>query len=83
MLVWIVKWTYMLPAILVDLPPSQKRQKKSVWIGVDPRGPDSKILMVVVGGPTEVGILYSKKSQLQNLSTQKNHYFFSIPKKIP
>ena len=28
------------------------------------------------GGPTEVYILYSKKSQLQNLSTQKNLYFF-------
>ena len=28
------------------------------------------------GGPTEVHILYPKKSQLQNLSTQKNHYFF-------
>ena len=46
------------------------------------------------GGPTEVHILYPKKSQLQNLSTQKNHYFlkhtqknplvlFSQPKKIP
>ena len=35
------------------------------------------------GAPTEVYILYPKKSQLQNLSTQKNHYFFSIPKKIP
>ena len=28
------------------------------------------------GGPTEVHILYPKKSQLQNLSTQKNHNFF-------
>ena len=28
------------------------------------------------GGATEVYILYQKKSQLQNLSTQKNHYFF-------
>ena len=28
------------------------------------------------GGPTEVHILYPKKSQLQNLSTQKNPYFF-------
>ena len=28
------------------------------------------------GGLTEVHILYPKKSQLQNLSTQKNHYFF-------
>ena len=34
-------------------------------------------------GLTEVHILYPKKSQLKNLSTQKNHYFFSIPKKIP
>ena len=28
------------------------------------------------GGPTEVHILYPKKSQLQNLSTQKNHYLY-------
>ena len=28
------------------------------------------------GGPTEVHILYPKRSQLQNLPTQKNHYFF-------
>ena len=27
------------------------------------------------GGPTEVHILYPKKSQLMNLSTQKNHIF--------
>ena len=45
------------------------------------QGPHSHILMT--GGPTEVHILYPKKSQLQNLSTQKNPYFFSIPKKIP
>ena len=36
------------------------------------------------GGPTEVHILYPKKSQLQDLSIQKNPYFFfSIPKKNP
>ena len=28
------------------------------------------------GGATEVHIFYPKRSQLQNLSTQKNHYFF-------
>ena len=28
------------------------------------------------GGPREVYILYPKKSQLQNLSVNKNHYFF-------
>ena len=33
-------------------------------------------------GLTEVHILYPKKSQLQNLSTQKIPTFFSIPKKI-
>ena len=34
------------------------------------------------GGPTEVHILYPKKSQVQNLSTQKKSLlFFSIPKK--
>ena len=38
------------------------------------QGPHSHILMT--GGPTEVHILYPKKSQLQNLSTQKNPYFF-------
>ena len=27
------------------------------------------------GGLTEIHILYPKKSQLQNLSTQKNQYF--------
>ena len=35
------------------------------------------------GGLTEVHILYPKKSQLQNFSTQKIPTFFSIPKKIP
>ena len=46
------------------------------------------------GGPTEVYILYPKKLQLQNLSTQKIHYLFlhtqnnrlvlfSQPQKIP
>ena len=35
------------------------------------------------GGLTEVHILYPKRSQLQNLSTQKIHYFFSIPPKNP
>ena len=32
------------------------------------------------GGATEVHFI-PKKSQLQNLSTQKNTYVFSIPKK--
>ena len=45
------------------------------------QGPHSQILMT--GGPTEVHILYPKQLQLQNLSLQKYHYFFSIPKKIP
>ena len=45
------------------------------------QGPHSQILMT--GGLIDVHILYPKKSQVQNLSTQKNHYFFSIPKKIP
>ena len=49
--------------------------------GLLPQGPHSHILMT--GGSTEVHILYPKKSQLQNLSTQKNSFFFSIPKKIP
>ena len=47
-------------------------------------GPHSHILMTGGwGGPTEVHVLYQKKSQLQNLSTKKNPTFFSIPKKIP
>ena len=48
-----------------------------------PQGPHSQILMIGGGGggATEVHVLYPKKSQLQNLSTQKNHYFFSIPQK--
>ena len=33
------------------------------------------------GGSREVHILYPKKSQLQNLSTKKYRYFFSIPQK--
>ena len=33
------------------------------------------------GDPREVYILYPKKSQLQNLSANKNHSFFSIPPK--
>ena len=42
------------------------------------QGPHSQILMTEGGGgggATEVHIIYPKKSQLQNLSTQKNHYF--------
>ena len=49
-----------------------------------PQGPHSQMLMMgggAEGAPTEVHILYPKKSKLQNLSTQKNHYFFSTPKK--
>ena len=42
----------------------------------EPQGPLSHILMTWGGGPTEVHILYPKKFQLQNLSTQKNPYFF-------
>ena len=46
------------------------------------QGPHSQILTGEGGGsPTEVHILYPKKSQLQNLSTQKITTFFSIPKK--
>ena len=43
---------------------------------VSAQGPHSHILKTGGGGPTEVHILYPKKSQLQNLSTQKNPYFF-------
>ena len=51
---------------------------------VAPPGPPIRYLMMGQGGgSTEVHILYPKKSQLQNLSTQKNPYIFSIPKKIP
>ena len=35
------------------------------------------------GGPTEVHILYPKKSQPQNLFTQKKHYFFLAYPKNP
>ena len=46
---------------------------RQIW----PQGSHSQILMMGGGGgPTEVHILYPKKSQLQNLSTQKNHYIF-------
>ena len=56
------------------------------WIAVvlrKPQGPHSQILMIWGGGgcPTEVHILYPKKSQLQNLSTQRITTLFSIPKK--
>ena len=52
----------------------------------DSRQPRSPLLNFNDGGGggvlvTEVHILYPKKSQLQNLSTQKNHYFFRNPKK--
>ena len=49
------------------------------------QGPHSQIVMTGgEGGPTEVHILYPKKSQLENLSTQKNHYLFlAYPKKSP
>ena len=46
---------------------------------VNTQGLHSQILMTGEGGgggPTEVHILYPKKSQLQNLSTQENHSFF-------
>ena len=33
------------------------------------------------GGPTEVHILYPKKLQLQNLSTEKTTTFLTYPKK--
>ena len=68
------------------------RHNAGVWQGLcrayPAQGPHSQIFMTGVGGGggglTEVYILYPKKSQLQNLSTQKNHYFFfNIPKKIP
>ena len=47
----------------------------------DSLGPHSQILMTGGGGgggggATEIHILYPKKSQLQNLSTPKNHYIF-------
>ena len=49
------------------------------------QGPHSQIVMTGgEGGPTEVHILYPKKSQLENLSTQKIHYLFlAYPKKSP
>ena len=37
----------------------------------------------MTGGPTEVHILYPKRSQLQYLSTQKNHYFLKHTQKYP
>ena len=42
------------------------------------QGPNSQILISWGGGgnPTGVHILYPKKSQLQNLSTQKNRYCY-------
>ena len=48
--------------------------------------PLSQILLIGGGGgggPTEVHILYLKKLQLQNLSTQKNHYFLKHTQKYP
>ena len=49
--------------------------------GGEPRGPYSQILMT--GGSDRGSYFVPKKSQLQNLSTQKNHYFFGILPKIP
>ena len=61
---------------MVDLPKVRYLKATST------QGPHSHMLMM--GGPTEVHILYPKKSQLQNLSTQKKiPTFFSIPRKIP
>ena len=42
-----------------------------------PRGPLTNLndKGMGVGGPTELHILYRKKSQLQNLSNLKNHYY--------
>ena len=62
--------------LMVDLPKVRYLKATST------QGPHSHMLMM--GGPTEVHILYPKKSQLQNLSTQKKiPTFFSIPRKIP
>ena len=47
--------------------------------GISTQGPHSHILMT--GGSDRGSYFIPKKPQLQNLSTQKNHYFFSIPKK--
>ena len=49
-----------------------------------PKGPQSDISMIGGGGggPTEVHISYPKNAQLQNLSTQKNPTFLSIPQEI-
>ena len=44
--------------------------------GVDPGAPLTNFNGRGGGAPTEVHILYQKKSQLQNVSTQKSHYFF-------
>ena len=60
-------------------------QEISDNFGYISQGPHSQILMTGGGGgnPTEVHNLHPKKSQLQNLSTQKITDFFSITKKIP
>ena len=74
----------------------------SSWVGrafekTSPQGPHSHILMTRGGGRSgqKIHILYPKRSQLQNLSTQKKsllylayppkspHSLFSQPKKIP
>ena len=52
-------------------------------VAMCPLGPHSHILVTGGGGFDRGSYCKPKKSQLQNLSTQKNHYFFSIPKKNP
>ena len=47
----------------------------SMLVHLQTQGPHSQSLMTGGGGPTEVHILYPKRSR-QNLSIPKNHYFF-------
>ena len=52
------------------------------WI-FDYQGPHSPILMTGGGGSDRGSYLIPKKTQLQNLSSQKNHYFNLHTQKNP
>ena len=60
---------------------AKENERKAKQLEADyPRGPTD--IFYWQGGPTEVHILYPNKSQLQNLSTQKDPYFLlAYPKK--
>ena len=59
------------------------RVYKPGWIG-NPGAPLTNFNDGRGGGGSDRGSYFiPKKSQLQNLFTQKNHYFFSIPPKFP